>query len=68
MGFMKRDAFGFEEITYLLLFGKLPDETQLKEFKEILSQSMTLPKNFTRDVILKASIERHYEHVEQRAF
>lgn len=53
-GFMKRDAFGFEEITYLLLFGKLPDETQLKEFKEILSQSMTLPKNFTRDVILKA--------------
>ena len=53
-GFMKRDAFGFEEITYLLLFGKLPDETQLKEFKEILAQSMTLPKNFTRDVILKA--------------
>ena len=51
---MKRGEFGFEEITYLLLFGKLPDEKQLKEFREILAQSMTLPKNFTRDVILKA--------------
>ena len=29
-------------------------EKQLKEFREILAQSMTLPKNFTRDVILKA--------------
>ena len=53
-GFMKRGEFGFEEIPYLLLFGKLPDEKQLKEFREILAQSMTLPKNFTRDVILKA--------------
>ena len=53
-GFMKRGDFGFEEITYLLLFGKLPDDKQLKEFREILAQSMTLPKNFTRDVILKA--------------
>lgn len=53
-GFMKRDDFGFEEITYLLLFGKLPEEEQLNEFKQILIQSMTLPKNFTRDVILKA--------------
>ena len=53
-GFMKRGEFGFEEITYLLLFGKLPDEKHLKEFREILAQSMTLPKNFTRDVILKA--------------
>ena len=26
----------------------------MKEFREILAQSMTLPKNFTRDVILKA--------------
>ena len=53
-GFMKRGDFGFEEITYLLLFGKLPDDKQLKEFREVLAQSMTLPKNFTRDVILKA--------------
>lgn len=53
-GFMKRNEYGFEEITYLLLFGKLPDRKQMEEFREILASSMTLPKNFARDVILKA--------------
>jgi citrate synthase len=46
--------YGFEEITYLLLFSELPTEEQLKEFKKILRDSMNLPKNFTRDVIMKA--------------
>ena len=46
--------FGFEEITYLLLFGKLPNEAQLKEFRDILAVNRTLPTNFTRDVIMKA--------------
>ena len=46
--------FGFEEISYLLLFGKLPSETQLKEFRDILTANRTLPTNFTRDVIMKA--------------
>lgn len=46
---------GFEEVAYLLLFGQLPDERQLKEFRDILSSNRTLPTNFTRDVIMKAS-------------
>ena len=46
--------FGFEEAAYLLLFGKLPDEKQLKEFRDILASNRTLPTNFTRDVIMKA--------------
>lgn len=46
--------FGFEEASYLLLFGELPNEAQLAEFKHILSLSRTLPINFTRDVIMKA--------------
>ena len=46
--------FGFEEITYLLLFGDLPNADQLKEFKDILGSLRTLPKNFTRDIIMKA--------------
>ena len=45
---------GFEEVSYLLLFGELPTEEQLKEFREVLSSSRTLPTNFTRDVIMKA--------------
>lgn len=47
----------FEEAAYLLLFGDLPDESQLKEFGEVISRSMDLPTNFTRDVIMKAPSE-----------
>jgi len=50
----KFKRFGFEEITYLLLFGKLPNEEELTEFKKILAQSRELPDNFTRDVIMHA--------------
>ncbi len=45
---------GFEEVSYLLLFGRLPDQKQLKEFREALAANRTLPTNFTRDVIMKA--------------
>jgi len=45
--------FGFEEITYLLLFGELPTKQQLHDFMKLLSSYRTLPKNFVRDSILK---------------
>lgn len=53
-GFLTEDRMGFEEITYLLLFGTLPDESQLVEFKNMLHAQESLPKNFVRDVIMKA--------------
>ena len=43
-----------EECAYLLLFGSLPSQAQLREFSDALAQSRTLPQNFTRDVIMKA--------------
>ena len=46
--------FIFEESAYLLLFGELPDATQLEEFRRIIANCMELPTNFTRDVIMKA--------------
>ena len=52
-GFSEK-RFGFEEITYLLLFGKLPNVEELQTFKRVLNTSRTLPTNFTRDVIMKA--------------
>ena len=52
-GFATR-KFNYEEITYLLLFGALPNQTQLQEFIEILSQYRELPNKFVRDVIMKA--------------
>ena len=46
--------YGFEEVTYLLLFGELPSPAQLKTFCEALANARHLPTNFTRDVIMKA--------------
>lgn len=53
-GFIKENRFGFEEITYLLLFGELPTEAQLKELKDLLAEYRTLPTSFVRDIIMKA--------------
>lgn len=53
-GFNAENRFGFEETTYLLLFGKLPTEEEYREFVEILGSYRTLPTNFVRDVVMKA--------------
>lgn len=53
-GFIKDNRFGFEEVTYLLLFGKLPTKQQLKEFNEDLVYYRDLPTSFTRDIIMRA--------------
>lgn len=49
-----REDFGFEKTAYLLLFGDLPDEKDLEDFKDYLGRGRELPTNFTRDVIMKA--------------
>lgn len=53
-GFIKEKRYGFEETIYLLLFGKMPSEHELEEFKKILADFRALPSTFTRDVIMKA--------------
>lgn len=53
-GLISGDRYGFEEIAYLLLMGNLPDKAQLAEFTQALTDMRKLPKNFTKDVILKA--------------
>ena len=53
-GSEERGRFAFEEAAYLLLFGKLPDQTQLDDFCEQLSSYRTMPSNFFRDIIMKA--------------
>jgi citrate synthase len=52
-GFLQNDCFGFEETCYLLLFGSLPTEQELKEFQELLAEYRNLPDDFVRDMILK---------------
>lgn len=53
-GFVKDNRFGFEEITYLLLFGSLPTAEELEEFKQVLNSYRSLPNSFIRDIIMKA--------------
>ena len=53
-GFVADNRFGFEEITYLLLFGELPDKKQLEDFNEVLVSYRSLPESFVRDIIMKA--------------
>ncbi len=53
-GFTSENRFGFEEVTYLLLFNKLPNEQELKTFQELLSGYRSLPTSFVRDIIMKA--------------
>jgi citrate synthase len=47
-------TFGFEEVSYLLLLGSLPNESQYASFKELLEEGRTLPDGFFEDMILKA--------------
>ena len=53
-GFITENRFGFEETVYLLLFGSLPTQEQLDDFKGLLFRYRTLPTNFVRDIIMKA--------------
>lgn len=53
-GFQQEKRFGFEEVCYLLLFGKLPNSSELTEFTELLGGLRALPSGFTEDMILKA--------------
>lgn len=53
-GFLSEDRFGFEEVTYLLIFGQLPDKKELEDFSALLSRYRSLPSSFVRDVIMKA--------------
>lgn len=51
---LEDNRFGYEETSYLLLFGELPDKKQLDEYKAILGTKRELPLGFARDMILTA--------------
>lgn len=56
-GFITDKRFGFEEVTYLLLFGKLPTHAELEAFCALLADYRSLPTSFVRDLIMKAPSE-----------
>ncbi|MDD6308249.1 MAG: citrate/2-methylcitrate synthase [Clostridia bacterium] len=50
----EEDRHGYEEVVYLLLFGKLPTKEELNGFTKFLGKRHNLPDGFTEDMILKA--------------
>ena len=48
------NRFGYEEAAWLLLYGKLPTEHQLKVFGRSLSRQREFPPTFFDDIIMKA--------------
>lgn len=52
---LENRRFGFEEIVYLLLFGKLPNEKEFADFLVVMENMQTLGNRFVRDVVMKAS-------------
>lgn len=51
-GFLAEGRLGFEETSYLLLFGELPDGDELRLFGDNLASYRKLPRQFVHDAIL----------------
>lgn len=49
----KENRFGYEEVCYLLLFGRLPSSQDLADFKALVGEMRTLPDGFREDMIMK---------------
>lgn len=47
--------FGFEEVTYLLIFGSLPTQKELDHFVKKFHNLQELKSRFLRDVVMKAT-------------
>lgn len=54
LGYMEEGHYGYEEISYLLLFGRLPSPEQLEIYNNMLSLMRFLPDFFTETLILKS--------------
>ena len=52
---MKGRRFGFEETSFLLLFGHLPNTEELDSYLRISESLQDLSNRFIRDVVMKAS-------------
>jgi citrate synthase len=49
----KEGRFAFEETVFLLMFGQLPSQEELKAFTALMGRSRSLPQNFAEDSIMK---------------
>ncbi len=52
--FIEEHRFGFEETTYLLLFGNLPNKSELADFENLLDSYRKLPNAFVMENIMNS--------------
>ena len=60
-GFINDRRFGFEEVTYLLLFGKLPNQEELNEFSGILADPEDIAEKFCERCHYESTVQGYYE-------
>ncbi|MBQ3880209.1 MAG: citrate synthase [Oscillospiraceae bacterium] len=53
-GFTRENSYGFEEVSYLLVFGHLPTKDDLEFFFEALGALRTLPEHYLQSQIIGA--------------
>jgi citrate synthase len=56
-------GFSYEKTCFLLLFGYLPNEQELAEFKNILADNYQLPNGFLENIILKNPSKSLMNHI-----
>ena len=62
-GCVAENRFGFEEVAWLLLFGKQPTGEQLSSFCEVLNSYRELPEYFAEDIdVYKRQVLRPRRH------
>jgi len=50
-------TFGYEEVAFLLLMGRLPNREQYARFRRLLAEAREFPPGYNEDVIFKAPSE-----------
>ncbi|MBQ3903594.1 MAG: citrate synthase, partial [Eubacterium sp.] len=50
---IKENRYGYEEISWLLIFGELPTYDQLNAYREVIGECRKLPDEFVEDIIMK---------------
>ena len=53
-GCLKENRYGYEEVVWLLLFGRLPNKEQLSLLRNMISECRELPFGFAEDMMIKA--------------
>ncbi len=66
-GISLENRFGFEEVIFLLLFNKLPNSLELRDFKDLLFSYQVFPDGYVEDVIIKIPAHNIMNKM-QRAF